>query len=109
MSDKVKTITQTNFRTDVLASDKPVLVDFWAVWCAPCRQLSPIVDSLAEKWGDQVTVGKLNVDDEHSIAEEYGVMSIPTLVLFKNGAVVERVVGVAPQATLEKRFGQYIS
>jgi thioredoxin 1 len=109
MSVNVLELTETSFDSSVLKSPKPVLVDFWAVWCGPCRQVAPIVESLASKWGDRVTVAKLNVDDVPSVAERYGIMSIPTLMLFKGGQIVERVVGVSPQAALEKKFEPHIN
>ena len=102
-------ITDDSFAADVLGSDKPVLVDFWAVWCGPCRQVAPVVEALAGKWGETVVVGKVNVDDHPSIAEKYNIMSIPTLMLFKDGAVVERVIGFASQSALEQKFQQYIA
>lgn len=104
MSEHVIELTEASWDASVLKSDKPVLVDFWAVWCGPCRQVAPIVESLAVKWGAQATVGKLNVDDASAIAERYGVSSIPTLMLFKNGEIVEKVIGSASQAALEKKF-----
>jgi thioredoxin 1 len=104
MSGNLLDLSETNFESSVLKSAKPVLVDFWAVWCGPCRQVAPIVESLAKKWGDRITVAKLNVDDVPSVAERYGIMSIPTLMLFKGGQVVERVVGLSPQAALERKF-----
>ena len=104
MSGNLLDLSETNFESSVLKSAKPVLVDFWAVWCGPCRQVAPIVESLAKKWGDRITVAKLNVDDVPSVAEKYGIMSIPTLMLFKNGQVVERVIGLSPQSALEKKF-----
>lgn len=109
MSQNVVELTEKSFDAEVIKSSKPVLVDFWAVWCGPCRQIAPIVESLAEKWGDKVTVAKLNVDDAQQIAERYGVMSIPTLMLFKDGQIVERVVGVSPQAALERKFEPHIN
>jgi thioredoxin 1 len=108
MSGNVLELTETSFDSSVLKSPKPVLVDFWAVWCGPCRQVAPIVESLANKWGDRVTVAKLNVDDVPQVAERYGIMSIPTLMLFKGGQVVERVVGVSPQSALERKFEPHI-
>lgn len=109
MSQNVLELTAETFESSVLKGTKPALVDFWAVWCGPCRQVAPIVEALAAKWGDRVTVAKLNVDDVPSVAERYGVMSIPTLMLFKDGQVVERVVGVAPQGALEKRFEPFLA
>ncbi len=108
MAGNLLELTETNFDGSVLKNPKPVLVDFWAVWCGPCRQVAPIVDALAQKWGEKVAVAKLNVDDVPSIAERYGIMSIPTLMLFKGGQVVERVVGLSPQSALERKFEPHI-
>ena len=101
--------TDASFEEEVLKSDTPVLVDFWAVWCGPCRQVAPVVEALATKWGETVRVGKVNVDDHPSIAEKYNIMSIPTLMLFKDGVVVERVIGFASQAALEQKFQPYVA
>ncbi|MCI6495532.1 MAG: thioredoxin [Anaeromassilibacillus sp.] len=92
----VLTITQNNFENEVLKSDKPVLLDFWASWCGPCRMLSPVVDEIAEE-NPQIKVGKINVDEEGDLAASFGVMSIPTLVVIKNGQVVNQSVGVVPK------------
>ena len=92
----VLTIAQNNFEREVLKSDKPVLLDFWASWCGPCRMLSPVVDEIAEE-NPQIKVGKINVDEEGDLAASFGVMSIPTLVVIKNGQVVNQSVGVVPK------------
>lgn len=89
-----KDITKNNFEQEVLKSDKPVLVDFWAEWCGPCRMVGPIVDEVAEEVRDKAKVFKVNIDKEPSLAQEYGVMSIPTLIVFKNGEEVGKSVGV---------------
>ncbi len=109
MAGNVQEFTAANFDEVVLASKTPVLVDFWAVWCGPCRQVAPVVEALASKWGAAVQVGKVNVDDHPSIAEKYNIMSIPTLMLFKDGVVVERVIGFASQAALEQKFQQHVA
>ena len=93
----VVTITKENFAQEVLQSEKPVLLDFWASWCGPCRMLSPIVDEVAEERGD-VKVGKVNVDEQPELAGEFGVMSIPTLLVFEQGKLVRQAVGARPKA-----------
>jgi len=93
--------TADNFETEVLQSDHPVVVDFWAPWCGPCRQIAPIIEELATENSD-VTVGKLNVDEGEGIALEYGINSIPTILMFKGGEVVERVQGVTPKSKLQE-------
>ncbi len=92
--------TNSNFK-DLLASDKPVMVDFWAVWCGPCRMLSPTVDDMAAKYEGKVDVVKCNVDDCQDIAMQYGIRSIPTLMFFKGGEPVQRTVGVVPASEIE--------
>jgi len=93
----VITITKENFAQEVLQSEKPVLLDFWASWCGPCRMLSPIVDEVAEERSD-VKVGKVNVDEQPELAGEFGVMSIPTLLVFEQGRLVNQAVGARPKA-----------
>ena len=94
-------LTDSNFNQEVLNEGKPVLVDFWAPWCGPCKAIGPIVEELAEAYKDQVKVAKLNVDDNPDTAKIYGVMSIPTLALFKGGNMIEKIIGLAPKERLE--------
>lgn len=94
-------ITAENFETEVVQSDKPVLIDFWAAWCGPCRMLSPVVDEIAEENSD-IKVGKVNVDEQGELAMKFGVMSIPMLVYFKDGKNVDSSVGVVPKSAIEK-------
>lgn len=93
------TITKENFESEVLQANKPVLVDFWAAWCGPCRALSPVVDEIASERED-VVVGKINVDEQPELAQQFGVMSIPTLIVFKNGQAAEKSVGVVPKENI---------
>ncbi len=92
----VLTVNNENFESEVLTSEKPVLLDFWASWCGPCRMVSPIVDEIAEE-NPQYLVGKVNVDEQNELAAKFGVMSIPTLVVLKDGKVVNQMVGAAPK------------
>ena len=107
-SDKVLTFTNDNFKAEVMESSQPVLVDYWAPWCSPCRMIGPIVNELAGEYLGKIKVGKVNVDENREIAIEYGVMSIPTLIIFKDGKAVDRVVGFKSkndlQALLEKHL-----
>lgn len=93
--------TDQNFETEVLKSEKPVLVDFWAEWCGPCQMMGPIIDELAEEVKDEYKVGKLNVDESRETAAKYGIMSIPTLIIFKDGKVVKQLVGVQSKEGLK--------
>jgi thioredoxin 1 len=94
------TITDSNFESEVLKSDKPVLVDFWAVWCGPCQVQGPIVEEVAVQMGDKAKVGKLNVDENPNVAQQFGIMSIPTIMIFKNGTVAKQLIGVQSKETL---------
>ena len=97
MSENVKELTSENFSTEVIESDTPVLVDFWAEWCGPCRVIAPVVDEIATEYSQKVKVGKLNVDNHNQVASQYGVRSIPALLIFKNGAVANQIVGAVPK------------
>jgi thioredoxin len=108
-TENVQTFTDSNFEADVLKSTAPVLVDFWAEWCGPCKRLAPTVDALASEYAGKVTVGKLNVDENPSVSFKYQVRGIPTLLLFKGGQVVESVVGLAQKDDLKKVIDKHVS
>ncbi len=109
MSENVSEVTDSNFEQAVLQSDKPVLVDFWAAWCAPCRMLAPTVDALAEQFADNLSVVKLNVDDNPSIPSRYGIKGIPTLILFMNGEEADRLVGANSRDTIARMIDKHAS
>ncbi|UFS71680.1 thioredoxin [Geomonas sp. RF6] len=100
-SEHVHAFTDDNFEKEVLQSDIPVLVDFWATWCAPCKAISPLIDSIAEEYQGRVKVGKVNVDDNPATPGKYGVRGIPTVILLKDGKVLDQVVGAIPKSQLE--------
>ncbi|HEX7586538.1 MAG TPA: thioredoxin [Patescibacteria group bacterium] len=99
-----KEFTDQNFDTEVLKSDKPVLVDFWAPWCGPCQAMGPIIEELSKEIADKAKVGKLNVDENSATASQYGIMSIPSIKIFKGGKVVNEFVGVQAKETLKKEL-----
>ncbi len=98
------TLSDSNFEHEVLENDKPVLVDFWAPWCGPCQGMGPVINELADEFRSRATVAKLNVDDHQAVAARHGVQSIPTLMLFRNGHAVDRVVGTVPKTVLAQRL-----
>ena len=103
-SPKIVTLTQENFAAEVLQSTSPVLVDFWAEWCGPCKMIAPVLDELAEEYTGKVKIGKVNIDQHQTIAAEYGVRAIPTLLLFSKGQVTEQMVGLRSKRDLKASF-----
>jgi thioredoxin 1 len=101
-------LTAENFKKEVLESEIPVLVDFWAEWCMPCKMIGPSISQIAETYKDKIKVGKLNVDNEAEIASQYGIISIPTLIIFKDGQAIRQKVGAMPRHEIEKLFSDLI-
>ncbi len=95
-------LTEASFEKEVINSDIPVLVDFWATWCGPCRMLAPIIEEIANEYEGKVKVGKVNVDEQSALAAKYGIMSIPTLILFKNGEIAEKTVGLRSKEQIKE-------
>jgi len=108
MSNEIE-FNEGNFSAEVIDADVPVLVDFWAPWCGPCKMVAPIVEELATEYSGRLKVGKLNTDDNQQLAVQYGVMSIPTLMIFKNGEVVERIIGAQPKEQLTGKIDTVIA
>ncbi|MFB9906604.1 thioredoxin [Allokutzneria oryzae] len=102
------TVTEASFANDVLNSDKPVLVDFWATWCGPCKMVAPVLEEIAAEKSDQLTIAKLDIDANAGIARDYQIMSVPTLILFKGGQPVQTIVGAKPKAALLKEIADHI-
>ena len=108
MAGNTVTVTDASFAADVLNSDKPVLVDFWATWCGPCRMVAPVLEEIAGEHPDKITVAKLDVDANPTVARDYQVLSIPTLILFKGGEPVKQIVGAKPKAALLQDLSDYL-
>ena len=104
----LKTVTDASFTADVLQSDKPVLVDYWAVWCGPCRMIAPILEEIDATHSDKLQIAKLNVDENPRTASEYGIVSIPTLNVFQGGRVVKQIIGAKPKAALLKDLAEFL-
>ncbi|QDT36497.1 thioredoxin [Stratiformator vulcanicus] len=109
MAENVMEFTDSNFESDVLSAGEPVLVDFWAPWCGPCRMLAPTVEQIADEYSGRVRVGKVNTDENPAVASKHNISSIPTVMLFKGGEVVETSIGVAPKEKLSTMIDNHLS
>ncbi|MEI7746864.1 MAG: thioredoxin [Actinomycetota bacterium] len=108
MGASIANLTDSTFDEHLVASDKPVLVDFWAEWCGPCKMIAPILEELADEQSEKLTIAKVNIDDSAAIAGRFDVMSIPTLILFKDGAPVAKIVGAKPKGALLQEISAYL-
>ena len=108
MSEKISNLTTESFKSTVTASTTPVLVDFWAPWCGPCKAIAPILEELATEMDGKIKIAKVNIDDNDAVAAEYGVRAIPTMILFKGGQVAETLVGMMPKAALKAKLAAHV-
>ena len=109
MSEKIAQLTTQNFKTTVTSATNPVLIDFWAPWCGPCKAIAPILEELATELDGKLTIAKVNIDDHGEVATEYGIRAIPTMLLFKGGQVVEQLVGMMPKAALKAKLAAHVA
>ena len=103
-----KAVTEETFEAEVLNSSKPVIVDYWAEWCGPCRQVAPVLEEIASEYGDKIDVVKLNIDENPAISQRYKIMAIPTMSVFQGGQVVKQIVGAKPKAALLRELAEYL-
>ncbi len=108
MSDKITNLTTDTFKSAVSTSATPLLVDFWAPWCGPCKAIAPVLDELANEFDGKLSIAKVNIDENESIAAEFGIRAIPTMLLFKGGRVIEQIVGLMPKAALKTKLAAQI-
>ena len=109
MGEATKAVTDSSFESDVLKSTKPVLVDYWAEWCGPCRMVAPVLEEIATEYASKIDIVKLNVDDNPEVVRTYGIMNIPTLTVFKDGEVVKEIVGAKPKSALLRELQEFLA